>query len=590
MPPRLDPEKLAAYRAGVKLKAYQHQSSKSHQPDDLPALTSVDWTAKLKTPDGTQALRPLQARALDEIASLPLPGGSNPVGVMGLIGVGGGKTLVTILAAHAAQAERPVLVLPADMRDAFVVEYTKAGKHWRLPQKFRFLTYSEVSVASGEDKLKLLNPDLLIFDEAHNLANPDSARTRKFLRYIEENPRCRLVFLSGTLTRRSLNEYIHLFRAALRGANPLPTQVHEVANWSKVLDSRTTPEDSDYAHVRTFYDGYDKEQAQRSYGEWLARQRYVVNVPNSVVCEATIFVRQHEYQAPSVIQDALRQFEATWTRPDGEEIASALDAFRLRTQLSQGFYYKWDWPGGRVDVEWLDARRRWAKALRTVLNRHVKGLDSPLLVSRALGLGTYKDQEALEAMRGWHAVRHRPPPPTVPVWLSEDVVKCAVDWARKTKSKGIIWYNDNAVGDRLRLHGVPTFGAGQYPILDGHVVACSIRAHGTGKNLQAYHKNFIMSFPGNGGRCEQLIGRTHRPGQDADEVVVDFLGHTSAFRDAVRGAVQDATYLEGVTTNAQKLTLATWALAFDRFSAFEKGDMYANGVVEENEEDFGEES
>jgi hypothetical protein len=38
------------------------------------------------------------------------------------------------------------------------------------------------------------------------------------------------------------------------------------------------------------------------------------------------------------------------------------------------------------------------------------------------------------------------------------------------------------------------------------------------------------------------------------------------------------------------LTLATWSIGFDRFSAFEKGDMFANGIVEENEEDFGEES
>lgn len=584
-----DPERLRLYQQQAKTKHLNLIQGRATQPADLPPLQAQDWTTRLKSPQGAQSLRPLQARALDEIASLPLQSGSNPVGVLGLIGVGGGKTLVTILAAHAAQAQRPVLVLPADMRDAFVVEYTKAGKHWRLPQNFRFLTYSEVSVASGEDKLKYLNPDLLIFDEAHNLANPDSARTRKFLRYIEENPKCKLVFLSGTLTRRSLTEYAHMFKAALRGANPLPASMHEAASWSKVLDARTTPEDSDYAHVRAFYEGFDKEEAQKAYGEWLAKQRFVINVPNSVVCEATIFIHQHKYEAPASVRSALTEFEATWTRPDGEEIASALDAFRLRTQLSQGFYYRWDWPNGKVDFEWLDARKRWAKALRSVLNRHIKGLDSPLLVSRALASGALADVEALEAMQGWHKVRHRPPPPTVPVWLTEDVVKEAATWAKKTKSKGIIWYNDNAVGERLKLQGIPTFGAGQFPVLNGDVIACSIRAHGTGKNLQAYHKNLILSFPGNGGRIEQLIGRTHRPGQDADEVVVDFLGHTSAFRDAVRGAVKDATYLEGVTTNAQKLTLGTWDVTFDRFSEFEKGAMFdGSGEPEENDEDFGE--
>ena len=51
-------------------------------------------------------------------------------------------------------------------------------------------------------------------------------------------------------------------------------------------------------------------------------------------------------------------------------------------------------------------------------------------------------------------------------------------------------------------------------------VVASIKAHGTGRNLQAFCRNLVANPPSDGATWEQLLGRTHRQGQEADEVTV----------------------------------------------------------------------
>jgi len=56
-----------------------------------------------------------------------------------------------------------------------------------------------------------------------------------------------------------------------------------------------------------------------------------------------------------------------------------------------------------------------------------------------------------------------------------------------------------------------------------------------------------------------LIGRTHRQGQDADEVNVWYYGHTTDAASAVLKARQDARYIESTQGTPMKLNLCTWA-------------------------------
>jgi hypothetical protein len=88
-------------------------------------------------------------------------------------------------------------------------------------------------------------------------------------------------------------------------------------------------------------------------------------------------------------------------------------------------------------------------------------------------------------------------------------------------------------------------------------IICSIKAHGTGKNLQhGWSNNIVLYPPANGSIWEQLIGRTHRPGQEADRVrVYVFRWHAESTK-AWEQALSDAELAETTMRQPQKLLYA----------------------------------
>jgi len=87
----------------------------------------------------------------------------------------------------------------------------------------------------------------------------------------------------------------------------------------------------------------------------------------------------------------------------------------------------------------------------------------------------------------------------------------------------------------------------------------SIRAHGVGKNLQhGWSTQIVLEPPSSGTVWEQLLGRTHRPGQEADTVSFYVYQHTEAFRRAVVQAREDAAYIQDTTGSRQKLVYCTY--------------------------------
>jgi hypothetical protein len=68
----------------------------------------------------------------------------------------------------------------------------------------------------------------------------------------------------------------------------------------------------------------------------------------------------------------------------------------------------------------------------------------------------------------------------------------------------------------------------------------------------------VTTAPTSGTVWEQLLGRTHRPGQEADEVTFDVYRHTIELRAAMTKAVRDAHYQQDTTGNRQKLLAATY--------------------------------
>jgi len=113
------------------------------------------------------------------------------------------------------------------------------------------------------------------------------------------------------------------------------------------------------------------------------------------------------------------------------------------------------------------------------------------------------------------------------------------------------------------------------------MIICSIDAHGTGKDLQGYANHLVTTPPASGVKWEQLLGRSHRPGQLADEVAFQVYAHTRETEGSFRNAVRDALYIEQTTGQKQKLNYAD-RLGFDS-GAFDFASVTPDAVTLETE-------
>ena len=518
----------------------------------------LDFTQQLRTPTGTMSLKPVQ--------NLALHWAKQQRGLIAPLAVGAGKTLLSLLVAPVLGAQRPVLLIPPTMQIPLRREMATLEKHFKIPKNILIVPYSQLSVPKSSHLLEEIKPDLIIADEAHLLKNPDSARVRRFLRLFRNFPNTRLVAMSGTFTSKSLKDYGHLCELALREGSPLPIEDADLLAWSNVLDSGSQPQQRDWSIFAAFSDlrHIDDETRRKDEARTIFRERFnatpgvVATREASVACSLNFFER--DIATPDEVLSALRDLHRTWTRPDGEEMDSALSLWRLGMQISQGFYLRWVWPDGVVDWEWMEARSGWHREVRYFLQRNVPGIDSPFLVWNAVHRGVLTEPSIVQAFHRWEGQKHKPQPPTETVWISDFVVENARNWL-KEHPKGLLWHNDVAIETALRAAGIPTYGRGEVPPLDGSKggMALSVRVHGTGLNLQHHHhENLLLSFPSSGKTMEQLVGRTHRQGQPEDEVNVWYYAHTADASGAVRQAREDARYIEATQGSPQKLVYGTW--------------------------------
>lgn len=518
----------------------------------------LDYTQMLRTPNGTMQLKPVQNLALHWAKEMR--------GLVAPLAVGAGKTLLSLMVSVVMGAQRPILLIPPTMQIPLRREMERLSEHFRIPKNLYIVPYSQLSVAKSTDLLEQIKPDLLVADEAHMLKNPDSARVRRFIRLFRNFPNTRLVAMSGTFTSKSLKDYAHLAELALRDGSPVPIADADLLAWSNVLDSGSSPMDRDWSIFAAFCDlRSDPDETRRKQrAREVFRDRFnatpgvVATREASVQCSLNLFERT--ITTPTVVSQALEELHRTWTRPDGEEMDSALALWRLGMQMSQGFYLRWVWPNGQIDWEWMEARSGWHREVRYVLQRNIAGMDSPLLVWNAVHRGLLTEPTTVQAFHRWEAQKHKPQPPTETVWLSDFLVRDALAWLAD-HPKGLLWHADRAIEAALRAAGVPTYGAGEVPPMDGSRggMALSIRSHGTGLNLQhAHHENLLLSFPSSGKTMEQLIGRTHRQGQPEDEVNVWYYQHTADARAAVMQAREAARYIESTQGSPQKLVYCTW--------------------------------
>lgn len=509
-----------------------------------------DQTSKHALPGCRYSLRPIQSRALYHIGKYG--------GLCAPIGVGHGKFLISALAPSVVGAERPVLLVPPSLVAQTYQEIAKFRAHFKIHEDIQVVSYSKLSVASGASILDDIKPDLIIADECHHLRHRTASRTKRVIRYFQNNPQCKFIALSGTLTSKGLADYAHLVEIALRGNAPLPLDFWELQIWAACLDVGGDPDIYERQCFQPLVEKYGGNFREAYFRRFRSTPGVVSTQDSSASC--AIYMRRATCAPPKLVKQAIDHLERTWTAPGGEEIEDALEMARIRRQLLCGFYYVWDWPDGNPDWDWLDARAEWHRQVRRVLKRSLEGRDSPLLVARWAQSEGCHDRALVVTWRAWDVQRGKRKPPVRTVWIDTYLVDAAMRLlGARTEQPTIVWCQHRALLQEFEARGLPTYGAGmEIPDVPAHHCAMSISAQGTGKNLQRWSENLLTSFPPNGSVLEQLIGRTHRLGQEADEVNVwYFEQHDSVWMD-IKKAREVARYINETQGNRMKILSAMW--------------------------------
>ena len=590
------------------------------------------WTSELERTRvaNEMPLRPIQGEALEELhhvlaQHLKDPFVYGPVGQMGSVGVGHGKTLMTFLMPEVVRrlrgSVRPMLIVPAPLVTKTRVAHGRASRFYRYPVP-EIVSMSIISHMNHSNIFERIAPDIIIIDESHQFGG-DSTRTKRLQRWIMENPETILVSLSGTLTDKSITNYRHLIELTHRHSTPIPDDEYDVELWQSLLDVGGTPNGNARKALVPLVNWHRAQVGQRPVSSAsevntdAARAAYQYRMrslpgfvgTDDVGCQASLLIRPWRVELPSSWREAADEFtdDGMWEKPGGEEVVDAFEASRARAQLSSGYYTRWIWPErdcpgpwygdeyagctraetclcrgtGRwagEDHDWLHYRRAWASTERHTLRaiEQRTGQDSPALIrdlaaAGKLGATAKRTLEEWKARRGryYHSGRVEPPMEYVdmepgPEWLAQ----VAKEWGKKNK-KGVIWYASPHVGRALGRAGFKVFGRGtdlghESPrTLKVSLPCAKIDVQGTGKNMhllkgKGWTRNLALEFGGSGRRWEQMIGRTHRAGTEADEVTWDVVVDGGLRSEMYAAARVGAQYIQETTGTRQRLCYATY--------------------------------
>jgi hypothetical protein len=590
--------------------------TEQHRVVQVPERTylGADLTAELAKPGALPFTDPSGAtiKALNAEQSAALEAIRDAQGGLIIVGVGGGKAGVALLAGTVLDDVKCVLVLtPATTVPQLNMTLASWGQRFHMVEHIRILSYHDLSQPRSDDQPPLLeeltagykpHEIAIVADECHRLKNKTAARTQRVSRFYEEHPEVSFVGLSGTITKKTLKDFGHLAEWATRDLSPLPRDNQTLIAWAECLDVKGKPGPVHWAVLEPLLVRYDVDvdlppvrlipEARKAF------QRRLKTAPGihasertSVDCSLTMHALRPE--VPEEIQGLIRDIKELDCDADGVPFPDDVSRWRTMREVSMGFFYRRQWPEGCErcgvqvpiwtpgspcrkggihgakpdfipDHEWLDARSTWHGAIRRELETKARhGYDSPKLIEEAVKNQQVTDPYLIRCYLKWQEQNvkrwnGRPEPPTVPVWINYFLVEEARKWLKREKRPTIIWYESRALQEALDRAGFVVYGAGDSPPSHkAHTCAMSIRAQGEGLNLQRWSCNLVLEPPSGAGTWEQVLGRTHRSGQQADEVDVYVYQHTESFESAMWSAFKGARYIQDTTGNQQRLNVCT---------------------------------
>lgn len=551
------------------------------------------------------------------------------------IGVGQGKTITSLMVGqHASDTgiKKTLLCVPPEVypqlmrRDVpqarklirFTVPVYGLGD--TTPQRRRAISrsgkpgiyvypYSVMSGRTAHEELEAINAQLVICDEAQNVANPRSARGKRFNRYCEAR-RPRVVVLSGTITKKSVKEYSHLARFCLRDNTFLPMSHPIVCEWALILDSTGyVDQDAHTGPLRPLIDwaaaNFPEEPVRLDISGFRKAFRLrmdhtpgVVHADDSEDDIGTSLLIHNEpvpdhteSEGWDELKDHMDQVTEQWLTPSGDEIEHAIHTHKWLFELNAGFYNLLEWPDAEklarvrklsaqdADRLLLDAKlchaakQQYARVLRTWLSEyHIPGLDTPFLVGgdmRKHGADNV-GYDLYEAWQEWQDLKsdELPKRDKHPIRVCDFKIAHAYKWAAEQQDGGILWYYHQEIGrwlvEYMKERGLdplycPAGRKHNERILDSHgrIVVASMKAHGVGKNLQFHGDQYWVQWKRGADVAEQGIGRTHRIGQTRDQITVWTNLTTGWDHDNFASCMNDSLYIHQ-TMNRQKLMYAQY--------------------------------
>jgi len=529
-----------------------------------PELDQVaaEMTAWLKTPTGTQSLWTIQAIALAEIMEQR--------GLVGGIRVSGGKTLIALLAPTVLDLPRPLIFVPAKSIKSGKADkaYREARQHWRVRTDIQFVSYETLQQSEYADMLERYRPGVVIADEAHKWGRHDSGRTSRMQRFIDSEhgagvPR---INLSGTLlASHVVKDVARLCEWSLGAKSPLPRTKKAQKDWADALEVRADalgPRMKPGALARWCKDDEAEslDGLRRAYGRRYIQTPGVVVSSGDALGQSLVIDVKVNAEHDKAVEDVFEKLRGDPPRaPDDWILVDAPVIWSVAQQLELGFYYQ---PKPRPPAEWTLARQNWASYCRERI-AHGDEVDTELRVAnecRAMG------DDAPHWWTDWIAIRDTFRLEVEPVWLSDRRVDQAAEWLKK--HGGLCWSQFTAFSRRLsQKHRIPYFGAEacdedgnsilEYP---GGPAIVSIAACSEDLNLQdRWHSNLVVAPPSTGQAWEQFLARTHRFGQQADEVTCEaWVGCLENRESLDRALEKERAVAQASHDDARKLLVADW--------------------------------
>ncbi len=530
-------------------------------------------------------------------------------GVLGFIPVGGGKTLAGILAPLAIpNIKVAVLLIKSDQRLHYRKSWERLREHFRVPTMTmddggeplivsgapiaHVIPYSKLSRPESTKLLTDLNPDVIIADEVHCLADMTSARTLRWLRFMASRSRLHFAGWSGSLLDKTIRSVAHISAHALGTCSPFPINPSNVEAWSNVIDPGNKP-DRDSSISRSIFKAFGGASFDRvvdTEDDLLARelaltstikvvrkgfQARLAETPGVITSHsssstASIVMYPRQVIMPDKVRDAV-MLVRKWVRPDGEELAEAIDQARCVREVASGFYYHWIFPNGEPEDlihEWFAKRKAFNKELRERILKGQEFLDSRNLCEnaamRAWQTPSYEGELPVWhslCWPAWSAIENKVVHKQKATWIDDYLAADAAQWAKE--HKGIVWTMSNTFGRRVaELAGINYHGGGEgaekriLAETGERSIVASQKAHSEGRDgLQfRFSEQLVAEAPAGGKAWGQMLGRLCRRGQKADTINTWTYVHFSEAKDAIRQALRQSEYVEDMTPTESLLS------------------------------------